>query len=1647
MEQTSKLSIVVDTRTAEGQLKAFRQSLREVQKYGENMDKSLSKLGSKTQFAGIISSLKAAQSSLQAFSGTAKNGATALNEFNVVAKSLQTSTKGISNNLNSAQTSMTKFANGSKAISTNLQGANTGIVQTQTNLMKIIGSFNFASNASGKLSVSTKTLKADIAALNAALATGSGALGRFGQASNAAGAASNNARARNTELANSYRLVNTGLQSNAQFLQQANRAMAANSSAAVAAKLNQDKLAISSSKVATASSRAAEAAARAQIAVANLAAASSRADAELSGAAAAASRAAAAASRAAAANSNAAAAATRAESATSSLAAANSRAAAASSGAAAAASRAAGANSSAAAAASRAAAAVSGEAAARERALAAASRTAAAAANAAAAQDRAAAAALRLAAAEARAAAEADRLAGGLGRANGQAHGFMGTLNSLQGLLMGGMFSIATLGVIKTADEMQGLNSQIKLVTKSEEEYLGIRQKVREIADKNFSDVKATTGLYASSARALANLGKSQADVLKFTDAVSLAMRAGGRSAQEQASAILQLGQAMGANVVQGDEFRSIAENAPILLELVAKRLGVLPGQLKAMAADGKITGEVMYDALTDYMELLEEMAKKMPLTMSQAFTVAKNRYRAYVDDMMNQTGGMSGKIASMIEGMSANFDTLAKVAIAGVTLAFANMALSIGTASTAMAIFNTIASMNPLILIATGFIAINSAIFGVNDVLSISGIMLGDFFEATGVMLRDGETWWMEYSDTVAKAMGITVKEVADANDKNAKNFLGFYTQTEKGFAGVVQGLGSSISSVTAIFGTFFKLIENWVLNTLSIFDNMGKAAYNAGVHVRNFFGGDGETVEYSPYANKSLNPLGIYGATHASNQDYWQAKARSLNQRAGITPTPLDKQWSNKTTRGLNFGNVLTPGANSVLKPKAGQLPDYLKPAFTPSTDPMDEIKKSQFEQMKANDAIEEATKAAAKEAKERAKRERELNKGLTNRLVGISGDTGVGNAHLHIQYRDKSRPVSAADLARFKAGGKAITDYKMTSGYGKRNTGIKGASTNHKGTDFAVPKNTGITTNVAVKKVKTWKDGKGGGYVSTITFEDGVVIDLLHQMPSVMGVEKGASTGNKQIDSLVAKAENTVAKAAAKAEKERIRAAEEAQRERERIAAIDVKLLKEYGDKELQLTIEHNERVAEINESSFNGGKKSELIKESERRMKQELAVYKKGLEDRVNEFAKYKQTERDILKQQYDDDVFGIKSDPVLSRPENKAQLNQALENARLLNEYRISLYEQSLEQEKSAMYAFQKTERQILIDEGAARLADAKLKHDELRDYRIDAIEKEEAHKLQIFDTNQELKLLELKKGHMTEMAYIKARHDLERQLINLSNEPQEVKDLQINALKQPSIDALMGVVGEIQQESPLGKIQADYERRLAVVAEYEQTHTDMLENAKIARLAIEQSYMDAKRDLLLTQGGALFGDLADLAKGFAGEQSGIYKALFAVEKAFAIAQSAIAIQTSIAKAMAVGVTPVDRAINIGSAISAGASIMSTLMSISGKGFKQGGYTGNMGASQVAGVVHGQEYVFDAQSTKRIGVDNLNAMRRGNAPKGGDNTMNLNITYNSSGDSQQDKIEMTQLIQREVKNSWNRLSNPNSLESKQVNRNVQAPRRR
>lgn len=116
---------------------------------------------------------------------------------------------------------------------------------------------------------------------------------------------------------------------------------------------------------------------------------------------------------------------------------------------------------------------------------------------------------------------------------------------------------------------------------------------------------------------------------------------------------------------------------------------------------------------------------------------------------------------------------------------------------------------------------------------------------------------------------------------------------------------------------------------------------------------------------------------------------------------------------------------------------------------------------------------------------------------------------------------------------------------------------------------------------------------------------------------------------------------------------------------------------------------------------------------------------------------------------------------------------------------------------------------------------------------------------------------------------------------------------QLETLKQTkaSEDAFSKLGKDLAQESPMAKLTAEYEQRLAIVDQYEQLHTDKVVEAEAMRKQVKDSYTQASNSLMLTQYEGMFGALAGLTKSFAGEQSGIYRALFATQKAFAVAQA------------------------------------------------------------------------------------------------------------------------------------------------------------
>lgn len=376
-------------------------------------------------------------------------------------------------------------------------------------------------------------------------------------------------------------------------------------------------------------------------------------------------------------------------------------------------------------------------------------------------------------------------------------------LSSLQGLITGGMFVGAGLSIAKTADHMQELNSQVKLVTSSHEEYVAVNERLHQMANKNLTDISATTGLYTNSARALGNLGKSQEEVLKFTNAVSLAMGVGGKSASEQASAILQLGQAMQSGVLQGDEFRSLAENAPIILDLVAEKLGKTRAEVRELASEGAITSEVIYNALADATPKLQAMFDKMPVTMSQSFGVLRNNYKKFVGDFVNDTTGLSGVVAKSLLGIANNFETLAKGAVAVAGVALVGLASKVTLTTTAFTALKAVMMTHPVLAVATAVLGVSSAFFGLNDVLDTTGLVFGELFGLvkTGLGGLADLAWAVGFNITNA---------FSDSNDKTSKSFFGFFDNTGKGFLGFLHGVTRIVATMSATFAGFLTWIGN---------------------------------------------------------------------------------------------------------------------------------------------------------------------------------------------------------------------------------------------------------------------------------------------------------------------------------------------------------------------------------------------------------------------------------------------------------------------------------------------------------------------------------------------------------------------------------------------------------------------------------------------------------------------------------------------------------------------------------------------------------------------------------------------------------------------------------------------------------------------
>lgn len=440
-----------------------------------------------------------------------------------------------------------------------------------------------------------------------------------------------------------------------------------------------------------------------------------------------------------------------------------------------------------------------------------------------------------------------------LGQTDGKASAAAGGLGKIGSVLAGFASLSFAKSMLDTADAMQSINTQVRQVVSSESEYLAVQRQLLDVANNTRASLESTANLYVSTSRALKDYGYTQQEILTFTEATNNAMAIGGVQAQQQAAALMQLSQALGSGVLQGDEFKSISEAAPILLDTIAEYMGKSRDEIKKLGSEGQLTADVIFKAISGASEKFGEQAAKMPMTMGQALTVFSNNWQSMVSKLLNDSGAMSG-IAAVIKLIADNLNLVVPIV--------AGFAVAVAAAVAPTLALNVALLANPFGIVAVAIGAVIGLIAQFGDEIDVFG---------------DG---WSNLSDVIQAVWQIITETIGEAVD-TVKSWFGELTawvdESVGGWSAVferVMGLisstiGAYINVYINTFATGWMLIKEAANNMPQFFANLGKAIGNVFISAIEWMVNKavGMINSMIDFANKAASMVGVSGIEKLNN------------------------------------------------------------------------------------------------------------------------------------------------------------------------------------------------------------------------------------------------------------------------------------------------------------------------------------------------------------------------------------------------------------------------------------------------------------------------------------------------------------------------------------------------------------------------------------------------------------------------------------------------------------------------------------------------------------------------------------------------------------------------------------------------------------
>ncbi|WDQ23304.1 tape measure protein [Proteus mirabilis] len=177
------------------------------------------------------------------------------------------------------------------------------------------------------------------------------------------------------------------------------------------------------------------------------------------------------------------------------------------------------------------------------------------------------------------------------------------------------------------------LNNKLSNSVRASESLVDVTQRVFDISQATRSSLDATATLYARLERGTREYNTSAEDLAKLTSIINQGFIVSGATAQEAENAIIQLSQGIASGVLRGEEFNSVAEQGSRLMVALADSMGVGIGQLRKMAAEGKLTTDVVVKGLLSQGDAIGKEFAKTTRTMSQAFQEAGNNLTKFLGE------------------------------------------------------------------------------------------------------------------------------------------------------------------------------------------------------------------------------------------------------------------------------------------------------------------------------------------------------------------------------------------------------------------------------------------------------------------------------------------------------------------------------------------------------------------------------------------------------------------------------------------------------------------------------------------------------------------------------------------------------------------------------------------------------------------------------------------------------------------------------------------------------------------------------------------------------------------------------------------------------------------------------------------------------